>query len=488
MNLTSRPATRSDLPFVKSVYFETQRWIIEELFGWRGDEIERAKFDEIYCESESEIVSLDGRDVGWMSVRRQDDGSLDLDALYLLPASQRKGIGTTLVRQVICRAVGASVPVTVSTAKINPARHLYERLGFVVTHESEFKVFMRYQPADKTVAGDNVTLRPASTHDLELLVTWFADPAFVRWWGGAPKSREEIAEKYVGSSERRSFIVEDTTGPIGYIQAWPDGEDGGGIDIVLVRQAQGRGLGVEAIAILARQLRNDGWNRIIVDPLAANDRAIAAFEKAGFTVEREYGEHVVLVFEPNKIPNTAGLRTERLEMRTPVAEDAQAIFDTYASDPRVTKYMDWPSSSRVSEIEDHLGTLLADVASGLCASWMIRKLDEPRLCGKIELRIHGDEGEVGYVLAASHWGQGIMPEALNAVLDFARRSGLRRVTGTCDPDNRASIRVFEKCGFSYVGRQKAALIRPSLSEKPRDSECYESLTSSPANVKDRYGG
>jgi len=47
-----------------------------------------------------------------------------------------------LVREVIGEARAAGLPLTVSTAKINPARSLYERLGFVATHEGEFKVFM----------------------------------------------------------------------------------------------------------------------------------------------------------------------------------------------------------------------------------------------------------------------------------------------------------------------------------------------------------
>lgn len=117
--------------------------------------------------------------------------------------------------------------------------------------------------------------------------------------------------------------------------------------------------------------------------------------------------------------------------------------------------------------------LADDMALGKRIGSVIRKLDESNICGKIEMRIHGDVGDIGYILAPSHWGQGIMPEAVTAVLEFAPRLGLWSVSGTCDPENRASIRVFEKCGFRYVGREKAALIRPALSDDPRDSERYE---------------
>jgi [ribosomal protein S5]-alanine N-acetyltransferase len=171
------------------------------------------------------------------------------------------------------------------------------------------------------------------------------------------------------------------------------------------------------------------------------------------------------------------IRTERLELRPAELDDAQAIFDALAFDPRVTKFMEWrpwPQFDESKAAERH-ADLVSDMAEGKRILWVVRKLDEAAICGRVELRIDGRDGDIGYILASSHWGQGIMPEAVNAVLEFARRLGLRRVTGTCDPENYASVRVFEKLGFTYTGRQKSALVRPNLSDEPRDSECYELL-------------
>lgn len=173
--------------------------------------------------------------------------------------------------------------------------------------------------------------------------------------------------------------------------------------------------------------------------------------------------------------DNATIRTSRLELRPESPDDAEDIFEVFASDERVTKYMDWRPAKhldRASAQERYLD-LVNDMAQGKRVAWVIRKLSEKRLCGKIELRIDGADGDVGYVLAVSHWGQGIAPEALGGVLAFAQQLGLRRITGTCDVENRASIRVFEKCGFYYVGRRKADLVRPALSAEPRDSKCYE---------------
>jgi ribosomal-protein-alanine N-acetyltransferase len=163
-----------------------------------------------------------------------------------------------------------------------------------------------------------------------------------------------------------------------------------------------------------------------------------------------------------------------LELRPPVLDDARALFDAYASDPRVARYMDWRPVANASVMSQRLAVLIADMADGKRWDWVIRKLDEAVLCGKIELRVSGREAEVGYMLAASHWGEGLMSEALAAVLEFAReRLSLSRVSGTCDPENRASARVFQKCGFRYVGRREASLVRPNLSGDPRASDCYE---------------
>lgn len=148
MNLSAelRPATGEDRAFAQAVYFETQRWLIEALFGWRGEEVEVAKFDEIYREGDTSIISAGGCDVGWMGVARID-GAIELDGMYITPEHQRRGLGTALIRGLMLQARLEGKPLRLSTAKINPARELYRRLGFVETEEDRFKVYMEYRAA-----------------------------------------------------------------------------------------------------------------------------------------------------------------------------------------------------------------------------------------------------------------------------------------------------------------------------------------------------
>jgi RimJ/RimL family protein N-acetyltransferase len=57
------------------------------------------------------------------------------------------------------------------------------------------------------------------------------------------------------------------------------------------------------------------------------------------------------------------------------------------------------------------------------------------------------EVEVGYGLAESAQGQGLATEALKGVIEHARHRGVRSIMALTDPDNRASQRVLEHCGF-----------------------------------------
>jgi aminoglycoside 6'-N-acetyltransferase len=140
------------------------------------------------------------------------------------------------------------------------------------------------------ISGRAVFLRSLGRDDLPMLCAWFANPAVFHHWGGKPLSDRDVEDRYFGGrdDDLASLIVEANGCAVGYIQAWSADERSGGIDIVLLPDARGRALGVDAVRTLADWLRCDRhWERITVDPLAANARAIRAFEKAGFVKESE---------------------------------------------------------------------------------------------------------------------------------------------------------------------------------------------------------
>jgi aminoglycoside 6'-N-acetyltransferase len=144
------------------------------------------------------------------------------------------------------------------------------------------------------IRGERTSLRPTSDDDLDLLVGWLADPEVYRWWEGRPLSQDEVADLYTGRRrpEVDPFIIEAEGGPVGYLQVWRGTETSGGIDMFLVPEARGRGLGPDAARAAASFLLDRrGWTEVTVDPVVDNLRAIRAFERAGFSSQREELDH-----------------------------------------------------------------------------------------------------------------------------------------------------------------------------------------------------
>ena len=67
----------------------------------------------------------------------------DFDFIAVTPDLQGQGIGTSVIHQVLDEAKRSGKPVALQVLKVNPARRLYERLGFSVTGENETRYFMK---------------------------------------------------------------------------------------------------------------------------------------------------------------------------------------------------------------------------------------------------------------------------------------------------------------------------------------------------------
>jgi GNAT superfamily N-acetyltransferase len=141
MNVSLRTARPEDRDFACAVYLETMRWIIELLFGWDKAR-EEANFARFFKLDEVSIITADGRDAGWIQEQVKPD-AIHLGSLYVAPVMQRRGIGTRVLQGLLKRAASQSKAVTLAVVKMNPALHLYERHGFRITHEDQYKFYMR---------------------------------------------------------------------------------------------------------------------------------------------------------------------------------------------------------------------------------------------------------------------------------------------------------------------------------------------------------
>ncbi|MGB6686705.1 MAG: GNAT family N-acetyltransferase [Terracidiphilus sp.] len=141
MDVHLRAYADRDFDFTRRLYFETMRWAIEHHFGW-DETRQEASFAEWFKPEEVSIITTDGTDVGWIQQRQERD-AIFLGSIYILPAMQRKGIGTHVIEGLLKQAEQRSQTVTLAVMKINPALNLYERLGFRITHEDDYKLYMR---------------------------------------------------------------------------------------------------------------------------------------------------------------------------------------------------------------------------------------------------------------------------------------------------------------------------------------------------------
>jgi aminoglycoside 6'-N-acetyltransferase len=135
------------------------------------------------------------------------------------------------------------------------------------------------------LTGPRLVLRPPEPEDAAALVAILQEPDVARWWPRFDHERvlsELIAER----PDEEPFVIEEAGRIVGYIQTAEETEPDfrhAGIDLFLATAAQGRGLGPEAIQILAADLIDRrGHHRLIIDPVADNVRAIAAYGKVGF--------------------------------------------------------------------------------------------------------------------------------------------------------------------------------------------------------------
>jgi aminoglycoside 6'-N-acetyltransferase len=124
-------------------------------------------------------------------------------------------------------------------------------------------------------------VRPAVEDDADLLARWHDDPEVARYWDEERFTREEMRERLL-RVDVDAFVVEENGNPVGYLQAWRAGDDGG-IDMFLIPSARGRALGPDAARAFARHLADERrWSRITVDPYLWNETAVRAWRRAGF--------------------------------------------------------------------------------------------------------------------------------------------------------------------------------------------------------------
>lgn len=151
-NLSYRPETDADLPFVAALYATTRAdelaatgWpeAMKAVFLAQQHQAQHAHYRAVHPDGEWLIIAREGAPVGRLYLAEQD-GMLLLVDIALLPEARGGGLGTAILTDLLA---AETRPVQLHVELMNPARRLYERLGFVPVEQEAFRLRMIRHPA-----------------------------------------------------------------------------------------------------------------------------------------------------------------------------------------------------------------------------------------------------------------------------------------------------------------------------------------------------
>ena len=157
------------------------------------------------------------------------------------------------------------------------------------------------------------------------------------------------------------------------------------------------------------------------------------------------------------------IHTQRLTLRRPKFDDAEAIFENYASDTEVTKYLAWPRHCTLRETLEFLHFANSQWEEKRGGAYLITLKHNKRVIGSTGIDPETMyRASTGYVLEKPVWGLGYATESLKAIIEVAQQTLIQRLQAHCHVLHKASARVLEKCGFICEGTLRAHTVFPNL--------------------------
>lgn len=171
--------------------------------------------------------------------------------------------------------------------------------------------------------------------------------------------------------------------------------------------------------------------------------------------------------------NTKNLETERLILRKFEIEDAEGMFNNWANDPEVNKFLAWPLHKDVEETKSVISKWISKYEEG-SYNWIVETKDTHEVIGSI-----CEEGKsvkhktisLGYCYGSKFWNKGYASEVLKRVIEYLlNEEDFYLVEANHRSSNPASGKVMQKAGMKYDGTLRERRINPDGSRA--DMVCY----------------
>lgn len=154
LGLRFRPALDEDLRFLAHLYAST-RWEEVAQTGWPAEaqarflanqfDLQLSHYRKFYPDAEQLVVERDGAPIGRVYLS-ETDSTVNLMDIAFLPESRRGGLGTAILSDLIRLGRESGRKVVLYVEKNNPARGLYDRLGFAALRDEGVYDYMEWVP------------------------------------------------------------------------------------------------------------------------------------------------------------------------------------------------------------------------------------------------------------------------------------------------------------------------------------------------------
>ena len=145
------------------------------------------------------------------------------------------------------------------------------------------------------------------------------------------------------------------------------------------------------------------------------------------------------------------LETERLILRPFKETDVNDMFNNWASDPEVSKYMTWNHHETIETTETIINMWIEQYQKPERINFGIVLKETNELIGGIDVCGYIDGiPAIGYALSRKYWNNGYMTEALLEVINLLKSLGFYKVKIDAVVENIGSNKVIQKCGGKLI--------------------------------------
>lgn len=145
------------------------------------------------------------------------------------------------------------------------------------------------------------------------------------------------------------------------------------------------------------------------------------------------------------------IETDRLLLRRITNDDVNEVFEL-RSNPETMKYIPRPLAKSTQDALDHIEMIEEKINVNAGINWAITLKGNPKLLGIIgfyRMQPENYRAEIGYMLLPDFHGKGIVPESVETLIKYGFESmKLHSIEAIIAPENYASEKVLQKCGFT----------------------------------------